>query len=196
MKELPYCLYKGNKIAFEKSQERHLLKLKKAIDILKIISPNLFQKLQKVKLIVIVKTKIFTTAVAYSDLSTIIISNRDIKEQSLFWIIGTLVHETAHIFESKKSQNKRYESELKATAAEQKFYKDADDFWYFNLVSQEGGRKKYFKDLKQRELKYKKKGVGEIYKQCEEADGDFKKMNDIAYGIASKKILLIKKLNR
>ena len=95
MKELPYCLYKGNKIAFEKSQERHLLKLKKAIDILKIISPNLFQKLQKVKLIVIVKTKIFTTAVAYSDLSTIIISNRDIKEQSLFWIIGTLVYETA-----------------------------------------------------------------------------------------------------
>ena len=72
MKELPYCLYKGNKIAFEKSQERHLLKLKKAIDILKIISPNLFQKLQKVKLIVIVKTKIFGSAVSYTEIGTVV----------------------------------------------------------------------------------------------------------------------------
>ena len=54
----------------------------------------------------------------------------------------------------------------------------------------------YFKFEFFEKLKNKKKGVGEIYKQCEEAPGDFKKMNDIAYGIASKKILLTKKSNK
>ena len=195
MKELPYCLYKGNKIAFEKSQERHLLKLKKAIDILKIISPNLFQKLQKVKLIVIVKTKIFGSAVSYTEIGTVVVSDKILKNQSLFWVAGILVHETAHILEPKKLKHKLYKSELNATIAEQKFYTEGGDFLYFNFISPSGGRKKYFKDLKQRELKYKKDNH-KIYRQLHESPEDTKKMNDIAYGIASKKILLTKKSNK
>ena len=162
---------------YKKNDEKYVDVLKKAIQVIEIISPEIYRKdVRKKKYVFIYKSSKLETSLGYKKQGVVVIPTNMLESSLLLWNAGALVHEARHITQPKNKQWDFYWCEMNATKGEMEFYADCEDGYYYDLVNPKTKRKKYFEVLKKRQGT--KSTERSPYTQLKNADNDLKEIDE------------------